>query len=202
MNGVECMGKKEKMLVVLGMGMLIGLSGCTKNADTVNTEKTSKRPVITADAYDKEELEDKVLSPYYTFADENDKNLAAMFNIGIGNQEKKEKLPDFLSRYNLKEDIFEIVADQDNCEWYAVFPKYIGTKITVEHVELDDEGNLLPTETLTETEKPVLLCCNQSDIIPSVQVTVSNADERIVFNPFISLESGKLSKVDRVYTEE
>lgn len=195
------MVKHKKILVALGMSLLIGLSGCSNHTDTVKTDNKSSNPVVTADDLETDEPEATTLSPYYIFADNDDKNLAAMFYIGYGNEEKKDKQPKLLQKYDLEEDIFEIVADQDNCEWYAIFPKYIGTKITIEHVELDDNGDLVPAQKLTETEKPVLLCCNQSDIVPSVKVTISYDGDRIEFNPFISLENGELSKVERVYTE-
>lgn len=192
--------KQKKVIVALGMSLLIACSGCSKET-SVHKENSSKTPAVTADGFALDDPEEEdALSPYYTFGDTDDKNMAAMFHIGVGNKEKDEKLPELLEKYHLRDNIFEIVADHDDCEWYAIFPKYIGTKIIVEHVELDDDGNLNPTEKLTETEKPILLSCNQSDIVPSVKVTIKNDKEQIEFNPFISLENGEIQKVDRVYS--
>lgn len=192
------------MIVTLGLSLMLGLSACSSNTDTMNKTNTNAETKVTEDSQAEDSAEEEAeetLSPYYTFEDKEENNLAAMFFIGGGNQEMNDKMPAFLEKYGLTQDIFEIVAEKDNCEWYAIIPKYIGTKIKVERVELNDNGDLEVTEKITETEKPVLLCCNESDIIASAKVTITYGDEELEFNPFLSLENGKLAKVERVYTE-
>lgn len=198
------MTKRKHMIVTLGLSLMLGLSACSSNAGTKNDANTNAETNVTEDSQAEDETEDEAeetISPYYTFEDKNDNNLAAMFFIGSGNQEMNDKMPAFLEKYGLTQDVFEMVAEKDNCEWYAIIPKYIGTKIKVERVELNDDGNMEVTEKITETEKPVLLCCNESDIIASAKVTITYGDEELEFNPFLSLENGKLAKVERVYTE-
>ena len=196
--------KRKHMIVTLGLSLMLGLSACSSNTDTMNKTNTNAETKVTEDSQAEDSAEEEAeetLSPYYTFEDKEENNLAAMFFIGGGNQEMNDKMPAFLEKYGLTQDIFEIVAEKDNCEWYAIIPKYIGTKIKVERVELNDNGDLEVTEKITETEKPVLLCCNESDIIASAKVTITYGDEELEFNPFLSLENGKLAKVERVYTE-
>ena len=198
------MTKRKHMIVTLGLSLMLGLSACSSNAGTKNDANTNAETNVTEDSPAEDETEDEAeetISPYYTFEDKDDNNLAAMFFIGSGNQEMNDKMPACLEKYGLTQDVFEMVAEKDNCEWYAIIPKYIGTKIKVERVELNDDGNMEVTEKITETEKPVLLCCNESDIIASAKVTITYGDEELEFNPFLSLENGKLAKVERVYTE-
>ena len=194
------MTKRKHMIVTLGLSLMLGLSACSSNTGTKNDTNTNAETKVTEDSQAEDETEE-TLSPYYAFEDKDENNLAAMFFIGSGNQEMNDKMPAFLEKDGLTQDVFEMVAEKDNCEWYAIIPKYIGTKIKVERVELNDEGNMEVTEKITETEKPVLLCCNESDIIASAKVTITYGDEELEFNPFLSLENGKLAKVERVYTE-
>mgnify|MGYP002521168903 CR=1 FL=1 len=192
--------KRKHMIVTVGLSLMLGLSACSNNAGTKNDTNTNAETKVTEDSQSIDEAEE-TLSPYYGFEDKDDNNLAAMFFIGSGNQEMNDKMPAFLEKYSLTKDLFEMVAEKDNCEWYVIIPKYIGTKIEVERVKLNDDGNMEVTEKITETEKPVLLCCNESDIVPSAKVTITYKDEKIEFNPCLSLENGKLAKVERVYTE-
>ena len=207
------MVKQKYIIAVLGLSLMLGLGACGKNepTDTADTtQKTEAQSQLVEDTgkdSDTEEnsganeKEEETISPYYTFSDEDEENLAAMFFLGSTNEEQNAKLPDFLEKYSLDKNNFEIVSEKDNCEWYAIIPKYIGTKIKVERVELKDDGNLEPTDIVTETEKPILLCCNESDIIASTQVTITYEDKEIAFNPCLSMEDGKLAKPEHVFTE-
>ncbi|SES85908.1 hypothetical protein [[Clostridium] polysaccharolyticum] len=194
------MKKYKSFVILLVMSLLIGLTGCSslekKDKDTARQEELA----VTEQGDAEEETN---LSPYYTFDDKGQDVLAAMFFLGGDNQEMNRNLKEFNKNHNIPDGSFQIVAEHDNCEWYAIIPKYIGTKLKVEQVNLNEEsGNLEVSNLLTETEQPVLLCCNKSDIVPSAQVTITYKEEIITYNPFLSLESGKLSKVERVYTEE
>lgn len=194
------MSKKKIVCYILGISLMLGLTGCSgfqngKDSDTKTVQEDVSESPADMDSVEKE------LTPAYVFKEQDDTNLAAMFFIGSGNQEQKEKLPVFLEKYKLTQAMFQIVAEKDNCEWYAIIPKYIGTKIKVERVEPVEAGELIPVEKITETETPVLLCCNESDIVPSVKVTITFGKEQIEFNPFLSLKDGTMQKVDRIFTE-
>lgn len=140
------------------------------------------------------------VADYYQFEDSDEDTLAALIYLGYGEQEKKERLQSLIEQFGLTEDLFEEVIIHQDCEWYAVFPKYIGSTVKVDSVVVKEEGELVKDEEKLETEKPVLICCNVSDIFPSSQVTVSYKDQEIQWNPFLSLEDGNIAKVDRVYT--
>ncbi len=185
----------KKHLFTLGIACMLGLTACGSNNSNATT---SNEPAVSQDVFG-QISDEQTVSMYYKFDDSNDQNLAAMFFLGGGNQEMNTNLSSFLQKYELEQDIFEVVAEQDNCEWYAIIPKYIGTKITVEHVEMTDDGELVPTNKITTTEKPILLCCNISDIISSSKVTIQYGEEQIEFNPHLSLEDGEVAEVERIF---
>jgi len=139
---------------------------------------------------------------YYDFPEKAEDDLATMIYVGYGKDERDSNVEKLLKKHDMKKDLLEEVVDQEESEWYTIIPKYEGTKITVDHVELSEEGEMKVTNTLTTTEAPILLGCNFSDIFPSVQVTIEHGEDKIVFSPFLSLEDGDIQEVERVYTKK
>ena len=97
------------------------------------------------------------------------------------------------------EDIEQVIVDGN--EWYLILPKYIDTQISVSAVELNNMGDLVPTEDILFTTKPILLQCNLSDIVPSLQVSVTYDKDSITFYPSLSLKDGDVTPVERAYTK-
>ncbi len=196
--------KKKYVVAVLGLSLMFCLSACDIR-ESANTQKDGKTEVIKEQQKgdsSTDDIDEDTVSPFYVFADKNDDNLAAMFYMGNGNAEQNMNFTSFVQKYSFDKNNFLIVSEKDNCEWYAIIPKYIGTSITVERVQLnEDSGNLEVTEKIVDTEKPILLCCNESDIIPSAKVTITYKDKTIEFNPCLSMEDGKLAKQEQIYSE-
>ena len=143
------------------------------------------------------------VNDYYTTIDSNrDDIYASLYFAGYGDDEKASNMVAFCEKYNMKDVDFDRVEDAYNEEWYVVIPKYQDTIIEVYHVELDDNGNLRETELLTASQKPVSICCNTSDIVPSVRVKIRYKDKVIQFEPGISLEDGSVLKFDGIETIE
>ena len=145
----------------------------------------------------------KTVNDYYTTIDSNNDDIyASLYFAGYGDDEKASNMAAFREKYNIKDVDFDRVEDAYNEEWYVVIPKYQDTIIEVYHVELDDNGNLKETELLTASQKPVSICCNTSDIVPSVRVKIRYKDKVIQFEPGISLEDGSVLKFDGIETIE
>lgn len=145
----------------------------------------------------------KTVNDYYTTIDSNKDDIyASLYFAGYGDDEKASNMVAFREKYNMKDVDFDRVVDAYNEEWYVVIPKYQDTIIEVYHVELDDNGNLKETELLTASQKPVSICCNTSDIVPSVRVKIRYKDKVIQFEPGISLEDGSVLKFDGIETIE
>lgn len=145
----------------------------------------------------------KTVNDYYTTIDSNKDDIyASLYFAGYGDDEKASNMVAFCEKYNMKDVDFDRVEDAYNEEWYVVIPKYQDTIIEVYHVELDDNGNLKETELLTASQKPVSICCNTSDIVPSVRVKIRYKDKVIQFEPGISLEDGSVLKFDGIETIE
>lgn len=143
---------------------------------------------------------------YYKITDDAEDDLAALFYLCYGQEQIEKAVKDLLNKYNMPvekalEIDYEVVNADNGDEWYLILPKYEESTITVHSVKLNDQGSLEVEKELITTEKPVLLQCNLSDIIPSSQVTVTFKDKTIVFNPFISLKDGKISEIEGVYTK-
>ncbi|MBR3770677.1 MAG: hypothetical protein IKL07_00255 [Clostridium sp.] len=205
---------KSILLMTLCTSFTLGALGCSADKssqhtnakdetaatqDVEHTESTIEPSTeATSTAVTKEE-KNKV-TDLYKFDDSKEDNLAALIYLGYGDTEKEENLNSLMQEYNLSQDIFEEIVINKNCEWYAVFPKYVGSTVKVDSMVMTDEGDLVIDTEYAETEKPVLLCCNVSDIIPSSQITVSYQNQEIKWNPFLSLEDGSVAKSERVYT--
>lgn len=214
--------KLKKIIIVTAcMGLIISLYGCsskktkdevTRNEFTSSDNSTSQElsnqeiepsqePIITEQEIVTPTPEEKAVNSFYRVDGDDEDTLAAMFYLGYGDAEKETNLDALLQKYGLFEDEFETVIDVKDCEWYAILPKYEATQLMVEQVELDETGELVSKGELCTTTKPILLCCNYSDIVSSVKVTITYQEESIEFSPFLSLENGEIAKVDRVFTE-
>lgn len=192
---------KKKLCIVLVMCMLgASFAGCSKKKEENPDKKqeVTQAPVATEEVKEEEE---EPLSYYYTFADDNKKNLGALYCVGRNDSEKETQLPEFLKKNNLEESDFDTVIDTPDSEWYVIIPKYAGTTIKIEQVSLDDNGKFKVDSELATTEKPVLLSCNPSDIVPSVLVTMTYKDQTLEFNPSLSLEDGSICKIEGMYSE-
>lgn len=172
------------IIVMVMAGALI--SGCGKNE---------------AEGQQKVKLHD-----YYKVTDDSEEDLAALFFLGCGQEEIEKTVKVLLDKYNMTQEEaakveYEMVNVDNGSEWYLVVPKYEGTTIQVHSVKLNDQGSLEVDKELLTTDKPVVLQCNVSDIVPSSQITVTLNDKTVVFNPAISLKDGEVVRTEGVFTE-
>lgn len=140
--------------------------------------------------------ENSEINEGYPFNDSKD-TYATMYFAGYNNAEKDANMQAFCEKYNMDIDDFVVVNETDDAEWYVIIPKYLGTEIIVNRTQeamLDDDDE----EFLKYTFKPILVCCNVSDIIPSVEITIKTMSEEITFSPGISLEDGSVLKYDHI----
>ncbi|WP_312649614.1 hypothetical protein [Aminipila sp.] len=171
------------MVMVLAGGLI---SACGKN------EEESRKTVRQHD--------------YYKVTDDSEEDLAALFFLGCGQEEIEKTAKELLNKYNMTEEEaakveYETVKVDDGSEHYLIVPKYEGSTIQVHSVKLNDQGNLQVDKELLLTDKPVVVQCNISDIVPSAQITVTSEDKSVVFNPAISLKDGNIVKIEGVFTE-
>ncbi len=161
---------------------------------------------ITGCGKDEERKQAVRVHDYYKISADGEEDIAALFYLGTEKKEIKKTAEELLNTYNIPLekalDIeYEEVKTDNGREWYLIVPKYEGTTIQVHSVRLNDQGSLEEDKELTTTDKPVILCCNESDIVPSAQVTVTFKDRKAVFNPSISLKDGKVTENEGVFTK-
>lgn len=96
----------------------------------------------------------------------------------------KEQISNYAKAHNLTE--YE-VADLSGMECYLIIPKYETTTIKVELFTDFEHTNI---ETILDSDKPVFVLCNPSDICSNVQITVSYDDMSFAFSPYLSLKDG------------
>lgn len=77
---------------------------------------------------------------------------------------------------------------------YLLVPATESVALTIQAVELSDQGELVPTgETLySGVGEVVLLRCNVSDIMPNTLVTALESDQLLEFSPSLSLRDGSV----------
>lgn len=171
--------------------MVMVLTGALLSACGKNEEKSQK----TVKQHD-----------YYKVTDDSEEDLAALFFLGCNQEQIEETANGLLDKYNMSkeeaEEIdYEMVNVDNGNERYLILPKYEGATIQVHSVKLNDQGNLVVDKELLTTDKPVVVQCNISDIVPSSQITVTSEDKSVVFNPAISLKDGKIVEFEGVFTE-
>ena len=144
------------------------------------------------------------LNSFYTLKDDGDQTLAAVLYLGSPADLDKAKAT--LSRTVFKDLTVELpentqeLALEDGEEVYLILPKFQDTTLLIHSQELDDKGQLVIKDELINTTSPVLLTCNQSDIVPSVQLSAKYSDKEGVICPSISLKDGEVTKGEGFYT--
>lgn len=200
-----------KIITILGIcAITFAITSCnskqtvitTDNATSASQASTANKPIMS----DPETTQTtNTINTYYTIADNNDTTLCAIYYLGYSQTQAKENAKELISSNNMKlsldssEDIEQVILDGN--EWYLILPKYVDTQISVSTVELNNMGDLVPTEDILSTTKPILLQCNPSDIVPSSQVSVTYDKDSITFYPSLSLKDGDVTPVERAYTK-
>lgn len=137
------------------------------------------------------------INKYYPF--EDDKNIyGSVYFAGYNTDEKNANMPQFCEKYNLDINDFEVLENCDNGEWYVIFPKYKNTTLIFSFENMNGELE----EEYSLTGRPVLICCNPSDIILSTNITLKNYIEEISFAPGLSLEDGSVLEYDHINVVE
>lgn len=199
-----------KIITILGICVIaFAITSCnnkqtviTTNNATSSSQSTTNKPIVS----DSETTQTtNTINTYYTIADKNDTTLCAIYYLGYSQTQAKENAKELISSNNMKlsldssEDIEQVKLDGN--EWYLILPKYVDTQISVSTVELNNMGDLVPTEDILSTTKPILLQCNPSDNVPSSQVSVTYDKDSITFYPSLSLKDGDVTPVERAYTK-
>lgn len=203
---------KKRLLVLLTVISLLNLlSGCNNKTAEETTNQTSGADTsviteTTTEATTEQKTENSI-SPLYTVdkAYDNEEFLGAV--VFIGYIEKPEELNSFLQSAVSACKLDDSLLDEKNydlCsstgdEYYLIIPKYENSEITVNSIELNNEGEFKKTGELITTLKPVLLKCNASDIIADSYVTIVSNDKATKFSPYISLENGNVVASDEIY---
>jgi hypothetical protein len=144
------------------------------------------------------------LAEYLPF-DDDDYSLGAV--AFIGDQDSvyiPEPIDEFLDRYfgDVEDDFWDYNAfemvDADGMEMYAIIPKYVGTRITVDAIYYDDDGYSYYEKRLYEGEEPIYLFCNPSELRPNTDVTFEYEGEILTFRPRINLMDYQVETVPGV----
>lgn len=81
-------------------------------------------------------------------------------------------------------------------EVYLVIPCDSASNVTVHEWVVDESNDYTgaPGQLLYESQEgnPFVLCCNVSNIMPDTQITVSDGEQTVEYNPSLSLEDGSL----------
>lgn len=93
----------------------------------------------------------------------------------------------------------ESVDSGEGQEIYLLLPRESDTTVGIVALDSDER----PVRELLTANRPVLLCCNRSDVIRSVQVTVRRGEKEVTFAPYLSLRGGDDDVVagEGIYTE-
>lgn len=83
-------------------------------------------------------------------------------------------------------------------EAYLLLPRYDATTITIHALDTEERVQ----EELLTAYGPVLLLCNASDILPSLEVTLQHGEDTVVFRPRLSMRGDGMIDVPGLYVED
>ena len=139
-----------------------------------------------------------------------DDNKAFIMSLGGAYDEETLKqvltrLKDFKEKYAYDKDfeeLFLLVNIDDEVkylmgqEFYLLIPKYDDASVTMQELELSEEGELKAVANENIDGKvvsgPTIICQNISDIAPNAEISIKDRDGETKFSPFISLKDGEL----------
>jgi len=87
------------------------------------------------------------------------------------------------SSLDREEIAFDKVETEFGKEYFFIFPKYEGTKITIREVTTDKNANILDGHVIYEGAGPVLLLANTNKDYPNTEVTVTLGGDSTTFCP-------------------
>ena len=90
------------------------------------------------------------------------------------------------------------VAEMGGGEAYAIIPRFEEECITLYAVEMDENANIVKSETGTQYNGAILLRCNESDIFCNVAVELKCGEDSVSFSPYISLRDGSVVTDERM----
>lgn len=97
-----------------------------------------------------------------------------------------------------------IVTECGGCELYLIIPQDVGATVSVNEWLLTEENDFMGEAGRvyyrSESGAPVLVCCNVSDIMPNIVVSIVDSDGRTLdWSPSISLKDGSVLTNDLVH---
>ena len=112
-----------------------------------------------------------------------DKDIDKLIAVSIINSESdvKEKY------FNEDFEIYETNGD----ELYFIMPIYKNVSINV-YTAIMEETDIVKDKLITSTNKPFILKCNVSDIIPNIIIEIKQNNKVYEYSPSISLKDGSL----------
>ncbi len=189
----------------LGEDRAVGVKPSAEQGDTPGSRMEAGEPAAPSTPAKNEQTSSAQpaggrLHDFYTMPDEAG-DIAALLFLGCGEEAEAGTAA-------VKEAYFsglpggwpaetERVETEEWQEVYLLLPKYPGTLVTVQRLDVEE----LPVAELLTTEGPVLLCCNRSDVVPSTQVTVRYGDREIAFKPQLSMKDGSCVAAEGIYTQ-
>lgn len=95
---------------------------------------------------------------------------------------------DDIKKYSLNNiDIYENVGE----ELYLVIPIYKNVTMNI-YTAVMEEDNIVKEKLIATTNKPYILKCNVSDIIPNIIIEIKQNNKIYNYSPSISLKDGSL----------
>ena len=97
-----------------------------------------------------------------------------------------------------------IVTECGGCELYLIIPQDVGATVSVNEWLFTEENDFMGEAGRvyyrSESGAPVLVCCNVSDIMPNIVVSIVDSDGRTLeWSPSISLKDGSVLTNDLVH---
>ena len=127
---MQAMMRKEKFMKNKLYAMLVvsifavTVTGCGEKSEVATEQEVSNQEDSLKQAEEVAQDTAEGKNSMYVFEDSDDGNLAAITFLGYGDQEKEKNFATFCEQYQLDAEKFVEVVDVEDCEWYAIIPKY------------------------------------------------------------------------------
>lgn len=201
------MKKKDAVSVMLIILLMLISSGCQPpyNDGSYTSDTTPQSQYILSDT-SSNDLNGVSIDLLFTATGCNTADdYAAMSHLGYDLSEDAvaDAVAEHLNGFK-KEDYSEKI-ERLRCEgneYYLIIPKYADSVITV--YRANEEAKYDESSPIGVFHKPIVINCNESDIIPNTVVKIEYTDENglkgcITVSPFLSLMDGSLCDTEHIF---
>lgn len=165
--------KKLRLIFFIGLVVLFGVIGMLLSRNIIDKETQLARKLKF----------------------ENDNQLLALFFLGgLEDSYDYSNIYKYYSEQEISQ--FETISTGGE-ECYLIIPRY-NMNLTISSLRMAEDGGTVGKK-IIDTNKPIFLQCNMSDIFPNSEISFEYNEIKYTYSPYISLKDGSVVVEDFVH---